>query len=246
MALSNWLELNRLSFNVDEKTILKPISAKLSEQKCLAVMGLSGSGKTTLMRLLLGLEEPSSGHVKVLGEVVSRLNHSELKKWYSRVGALFQSAALISDLSVKDNLLLPLQIRGIPYIEAVRKVKRILKDFDLAHTLHDLPGALSGGMKQRLGLARAIISSPELLILDEPLSAQDLKRVEHIESYLLNYLDQPGRRMIIVSHDPLVVSRLADCVWVLNQGRLIANMTPDKLMESEDPRVQSLLIRSQA
>ena len=246
MEVASWLELDRLSFKVEDKSILKPISARLSDQRCLAVMGLSGSGKTTLMRLLLGLEDPSSGSATVLGSKVSHLSAVDLTKWYTRVGALFQSAALITDLSVKDNLLLPLQIRGVAYTDAIKKVKTILKDFDLAHTLNDLPGSLSGGMKQRLGLARALISSPELLILDEPLSAQDLKRVEHIESYLLNYLEQPGRYMIIVSHDPLVVSRLADCVWVLNQGKLIANMAPDELMASEDPRVQSLLIRSQA
>ena len=243
MSVDKWLELKDLSFSAGQKPIIKSITSEMSEKRCLAVMGASGSGKTTLMRILLGLLSPSTGSVSLLGEDVVNMGDDQRSKWYKRIGTVFQTAALISDLTVKENLMLPLYIQGKSNKVSAKDAYDFLAKFDLSDALNELPGSLSGGMKQRLGIARAMIASPELLILDEPLSSQDMKRSQQIEQWLQDFTADSSKRIIMVSHDPLVVKKLADWVWIIDNGELILSCDPEQALSSQDVRVQSLMMR---
>ncbi len=239
----NWLICDHVGYSTSGKEILFPLSGEVrSSHRCVVLMGSSGSGKTTLVRCLLGLIQPTSGHCSLLGHQFN--NVAQSRNMYKRLGVLFQYAALIPDLSVRENLLFPLNIQNIQCDEANQRVHDVLENFDLSHAIDTMPQELSGGMQQRAGLARAMVTSPELLVLDEPLSAQDIQRVQQIEKLFKDYLMNPDKKILMISHDPELAMRIADEIWILYQGRLIATLTPEQVASSNDPRVQSIMMRS--
>ena len=233
-----WLHCHNLAVTILGKSLLNHVSVKTGA-RCVVLMGASGSGKTTLLRCLLGLLAPSSGQASLLGH--SYADYQKDRSLYFRMGVLFQNAALIPDMTVMDNLLFPFKIQDRLDVHAHRSAQEILERMELSGTQDQLPDALSGGMKQRAGFARALVTNPDCLVLDEPMSAQDLKRSSLIEEAIKSFLAQEGKTVLMISHDPEVAKRLADEIWVMHQGQVVSCMSPDQVRHATDPRIQQVM-----
>jgi putative ABC transport system ATP-binding protein len=201
-----------------------------------AVVGASGSGKSTLLQCAAGLDAPTAGTVRIGGTDLSRLSRRRLSVLRRRqVGFVFQSLNLVPTLTAAENIALPLRLDG----RRVRKdvVARLGAAVGIAPQLGRLPHTLSGGQQQRAAIARALITSPDVIFADEPTAALDLAAAEAVLSLLRQAASDPHRAVVIVTHDPVVASR-ADRVLVLDGGRIVTELTaPD------DDTIRSILQR---
>ena len=233
--------LRHVRHTFGRRVIFEDLSCSVPRGKITVVAGGSGSGKSTLLRLVGGLIHPVSGEVLVDGRDVSRLRESQLGDVRLAIGMLFQNGALLDSLSVLSNVAFPLRehtdLDEAAIAEAVHE--------SLARTgLHDvddlLPSQLSGGMRKRVALARAIVRRPAILMCDEPLSGLDPISSLRIEQLLKSMNREGGLTMLVVSHDAASTLRLADHVIVLLPGRCVEG-PPAALLAHEDPRVRALL-----
>lgn len=206
------------------------LAVKRSEVVCL--MGSSGSGKSTLLRHVNRLIEPSSGEVLIEGQALGNLRLPELRRLRSqRIGMVFQHFGLLPHRSVRDNVAFPLELRGEP--EAVRHAaaQRQLQAVGLAEWGSHFPHELSGGMQQRVGLARALVTEPDILLMDEPFSALDPTIRRDLQGRFLQLVRERGITTLLVTHDPGEALRLADRIAVLRAGELVQVGTPEELLK---------------
>ena len=208
------------------------VSLKVRRGEVLCLMGTSGSGKSTLLRHINRLIEPSSGEVLIEGQAISGLSHKALRDLRSqRIGMVFQHFGLLPHRTVLDNVALPLELRGEP--ESVRHAAATLQlqAVGLAGWGEHYPHELSGGMQQRVGLARALVTDPDILLMDEPFSALDPTIRRDLQSHFLALVRERGISTLLVTHDPAEAIRLADRIAVLRRGRLVQLGTPKQLLE---------------
>ncbi len=199
-------EYRRGSERID---VLQGINLEIPQGDFLALMGPSGSGKTTLLNLIGGLDRPTSGSVEVAGEPISKLSDGQLAKWRARhVGFIFQFYNLLPVLTAERNVELPLLLTKLSKAERMRHVATALSVVGLADRARHYPRQLSGGQEQRVGIARAIVTDPTLLLCDEPTGDLDRKSGEH------------GKTIIMVTHDPHAATR-ARRVLHLEKGELV-------------------------
>ncbi|WP_414158394.1 ATP-binding cassette domain-containing protein [Pseudomonas sp. BNK-45] len=211
---------------------VQQVSLKVRRGEVLCLMGTSGSGKSTLLRHINRLIEPSSGEVLIDGSAISQLSAQELRTLRSRrIGMVFQHFGLLPHRSVRDNVALPLELRGEP--EALRHAAADvqLQAMGLEGWGEHYPHELSGGMQQRVGLARALVSEPDILLMDEPFSALDPTIRRDLQSHFLRVVRERGITTLLVTHDPAEALRLADRIAVLRHGQLIQLGTPVELLE---------------
>ncbi|MEN5090429.1 ATP-binding cassette domain-containing protein [Pseudomonas protegens] len=211
---------------------VQQVSLQVRRGEVLCLMGTSGSGKSTLLRHINRLIEPSSGEVLIDGQAISRLSAQELRTLRSRrIGMVFQHFGLLPHRSVRDNVALPLELRGEP--EALRHAAADLQlhAMGLDGWGDHYPHELSGGMQQRVGLARALVSEPDILLMDEPFSALDPTIRRDLQSHFLRVVRERGITTLLVTHDPAEALRLADRIAVLRHGQLIQLGTPEELLE---------------
>lgn len=211
---------------------VEQVSLKVRRGEVLCLMGTSGSGKSTLLRHINRLIEPSSGEVLIDGSAISQLSAQELRTLRSRrIGMVFQHFGLLPHRSVRDNVALPLELRGEP--EALRHAAADvqLQAMGLEGWGEHYPHELSGGMQQRVGLARALVSEPDILLMDEPFSALDPTIRRDLQSHFLQVVRERGITTLLVTHDPAEALRLADRIAVLRHGRLIQVGTPEELLK---------------
>jgi len=211
---------------------VEQVSLKVRRGEVLCLMGTSGSGKSTLLRHINRLIEPSSGEVLIDGSAISQLSAQELRTLRSRrIGMVFQHFGLLPHRSVRDNVALPLELRGEP--EALRHAAADvqLQAMGLEGWGDHYPHELSGGMQQRVGLARALVSEPDILLMDEPFSALDPTIRRDLQSHFLRVVRERGISTLLVTHDPAEALRLADRIAVLRHGRLIQVGTPEELLK---------------
>ncbi len=211
---------------------VEQVSLKVRRGEVLCLMGTSGSGKSTLLRHINRLIEPSSGEVLIDGSAISQLSAQELRTLRSRrIGMVFQHFGLLPHRSVRDNVALPLELRGEP--EALRHAAADvqLQAMGLEGWGEHYPHELSGGMQQRVGLARALVSEPDILLMDEPFSALDPTIRRDLQSHFLRVVRERGITTLLVTHDPAEALRLADRIAVLRHGRLIQVGTPEELLK---------------
>ena len=202
------------------------------------LMGGSGAGKSTLLRLLGGLQRPDRGSVRIAGEEITGLREAELFRVRQRLGMLFQGGALLDSLTVNDNVALPLREHtrtGEAEIQA--EVQRRLTSVGLPDVGDLLPGQLSGGMRRRVALARAIVRNPEIVLCDEPFSGLDPLNVRRIEALLVRINQRQGLTLVVASHHVSSAFRMAHNLVFLLEGRAISG-APEELAESQDPRVE--------
>lgn len=216
--------------------VLDDVSVKIAKGENLVIFGRSGTGKSVLLKCIVGLLSPDKGTIKIMDKDVSKLNIKELNELRKKISFLFQSAALYDSMTVKENLAFPL-IRNYNFTtsEIEKKVERALEHVSLKEAINKMPSELSGGMKKRIGLARAIITEPELILYDEPTTGLDpitTKEISHLIRVLQNELNMTS---IIVTHDLMCAKIISDNAIVLNDGKIIAEGNLSSIENSNDP-----------
>jgi len=196
------------------------VSFKVEAGEMLFVTGHSGAGKTTLLKLIALIERPSGGAIEVHGRDLARVRRRVVPRLRRDIGMVFQDHRLLMDRSVADNVALPLVIAGIPHEERVKRVRGALEKVGLAGRGKDAPAGLSTGEQQRVGIARAIVARPALIIADEPTGNLDPQLSEEIMQLFVS-LRQTGGTILIASHDLALLKRMKQRVVVLDQGHLI-------------------------
>jgi phospholipid/cholesterol/gamma-HCH transport system ATP-binding protein len=226
----------KTSFDVTE-FVLKGIDLKIPKGSLAAIIGFSGTGKSVLLKHILGLYQPTSGSVSVLGTPLSLLDNDELTKFRCNFGVLFQSAALFDDMTVLENVCFPLEehrrsLAKEKVIEiALEKLKMV--GLDPKHN-NKLPSQISGGMQKRTGLARALALDPEILVYDEPTTGLDPILTEMVDNLILDtHRARPGTTSIMVSHDLKAAFRIADFVVMLDAGKVLLSGTADDFYKSD-------------
>lgn len=243
-----------LDFAVPEKHILHAISLDAKRSEIVAVMGKSGCGKTTLLKCLAGLLKPTGGQIFLrLGEEASEqdivpLSESELDTVRLKIGLVFQYAALFDSLTVYENVAFGLRHHRLNgrkrNEEEIREtVQARLAEVGIENAEKLYPPQLSGGMKKRVGLARALAIEPSVLLYDEPTSGLDPVIARNIDDLIVETRDRLGMTSIVVSHDIASIFRIADRIAMLDTGRLVAFDTPDVLLASDNPIVQEFVQR---
>ncbi len=238
----NAVELKNLSFQHKDRQIFNEVNIQIPEGKITAIMGPSGSGKTTLLRLIGGQIMPDQGEVWVQGQLLSSLKRHELYAIRKKMGMLFQSGALFSDLTVFENVAFPLR-------EHLELPERTLQDIVLlkleavglrgAAALY--PSELSGGMGRRVALARAIALDPAMILYDEPFAGQDPITMGVLVKLIKLLNETVGMTTIIVSHDVDETVSIADKIYVIGEGNVIGCGSPAELMNSDSAWVKQFM-----
>lgn len=239
---ANIVEIRGLRFSYGKRAILKGIDLDIPRGQVAAILGISGSGKTTLLQLIGGLLQPEAGTVKVCGEDVHKLDEKGLRELRKRMGMMFQLGGLFGDLSVFENVAFP-----------VREHTRLPEDL-----IHDLvlmkldsvglrgaaglkPAELSGGMSRRVALARAIVFDPDLAIYDEPFAGLDPITLNVVCHLIRKLNDALGSTSVIVTYDVREALKLADHLYLLNDGVIAAHGPTQEMVDSTDPFVHQFL-----
>jgi phospholipid/cholesterol/gamma-HCH transport system ATP-binding protein len=236
------IEVRNLVFRYNNKIILDDVSFKLNENETMVVMGSSGVGKSTLLRCILGLEKPEAGSILVKGTDITRVTEEDLNLIRRDFGMLFQGAALFNSMSVGENVAFPLrQHRDYDEEKIQSIVKEKLELVGLGGSEDMMPAELSGGMKKRAGLARALALDPKCLFFDEPIAGLDPIIAGGIDDLILKLKKVSGMTMLIVTHELIHGFKVADKILMLFEGRIIAMGTPDKIVQSDDEYVKKFL-----
>ncbi|MEN3278005.1 MAG: phospholipid/cholesterol/gamma-HCH transport system ATP-binding protein [Massilia sp.] len=238
----NLVEIRDLEFAYGDRKILSNLRMDFPRGKLIAVMGGSGCGKTTVLRLIGGQIRPQRGEVRVGGEVVHKLNTKGLYRLRRRMGMLFQFGALFTDLSIFDNVAFPLREHTDLSEELVRDLVLMkLNAVGLRNASKLKPGEISGGMARRVAVARAIALDPELIMYDEPFAGLDPISMGLTASLIRNLNDALGSTSILVSHDVNETFAIADYVYFMSAGKIVAEGTPAELRVSTDPYVKQFV-----
>jgi phospholipid/cholesterol/gamma-HCH transport system ATP-binding protein len=237
------LVVERLSLAFGSNRVLRGIDLTVRRGETFALLGGSGSGKTVLLRAVLGLERPDAGRILLFGRDVSALAEPEWEQLRKRISVVFQGGALYGALTVADNVALVLrELLHLPEPEVRRRVDEALFSVGLGDIDRDLvPGALSGGMKKRLAVARAIAPDPELLLYDEPTSGLDPFNSALVLALIRRLQEERGVTSLVVTHDVQGAAAIADRVGVLVGGVLEFVGTPSEFLASKAPAVQPFL-----
>jgi phospholipid/cholesterol/gamma-HCH transport system ATP-binding protein len=225
--------------------VLKGVSIDIAEHETFVVLGGSGSGKTVLMKHVIGLLKPDRGAVRIDGVEISSLTGKELTEARQRFGMVFQGAALFDSMTVFDNVAFPLRERRgrkLPVPEIRKRVVDKLAVVDLGEEVLDRwPAELSGGMRKRVALARALVSDPSIVLYDEPTTGLDPITTEYVDEMIVHARERLGITSMVISHDIASAFRVADRVAVLYDGHLAAVGTPAEVRASPDKFVQKFL-----
>jgi phospholipid/cholesterol/gamma-HCH transport system ATP-binding protein len=236
------VELKNLSFQRGDRDIFKDIDIRIPRGKVTGIMGPSGCGKTTLLRLIGAQLRPSKGDVWVNGQNLPGLSRSELFDMRKQMGVLFQSGALFTDLDVFENVAFPLRVHTQLPDEMIRDIVLMkLQAVGLRGALELMPDELSGGMKRRVALARAIALDPQILMYDEPFVGQDPIAMGVLVRLIRLLSDALGITSIVVSHDLAETASIADYIYLIGDTQVLGQGTPDELMNSQDPRVRQFM-----
>lgn len=240
--MSDLVEIRDLQFGYGDRLILSGLNMRFPRGKVVAVMGGSGSGKTTILRLIGGQLRATEGTVTVNGRPVATDDAPALYQMRRKMGVLFQHGALFTDLSVFENVAFPLREHGdIPQSMIRDLVLMKLEAVGLRNAAHLMPSEISGGMARRVALARAIALDPELIMYDEPFAGLDPISMGMSAKLIRELNDALGSTSILVSHDVHESFRIADYVYFLSQGKIVAEGTPEAMTSSDDPYVRQFV-----
>jgi len=218
------IRISRLEKRFGRIVAVRDFSIDIAAGEFVSVLGASGSGKTTVLRMLAGLEEPTSGEIRIDGRVAT-----DLPPERRDIGLVFQDYALFPHMTASDNIAFPLRMRKVPKAEIAGRVNRIMELVGAGHLGDRRPSELSGGQQQRVALARALVFGPKLLLLDEPLSALDKNLREHMKAEIKLLHRRTGVTVIYVTHDQSEALALSDRIVVMREGQIIAADAPDTL-----------------
>ena len=236
------VEMRDLHLAFDGREILSGVNLRVPAKARLVVLGQSGSGKSTLLRLILGILKPTGGGVSFKGLDVARMGRRRLNRMRQKIGMVYQYSALISSLSVRDNLALPLEeLTSKSRAEIDQLVDEKITLVGMADARDKMPSELSGGMRKRIGLARGIIMDPELILYDEPSAGLDPVISSVIDELIVELIEKIGATSIIVTHEMDSAFKVATHMAMLFQGKIIADDTPENFKNSDDPIVAQFI-----
>ncbi len=236
------VELRNVSLRFGEKQVLDGVSLAVAPEDRLAIIGQSGAGKTTILRLILGFLAPTKGSVFFNQLEIPRLAPHDLQRARTRIGMVYQDAALLSSSTVRENLALPLEeLTDKTPAEINRIVAEKLDLVEMAGTEDLMPFELSGGMRKRVGLARALVMEPELILFDEPTQGLDPVVSAVIDELIIGLTERSKVTSIIVTHLMDSAFRVATRMAMLHQGKIIAEGTPAEMKESRNPYLVQFL-----
>lgn len=236
------VEVTDLIRKFGERRVIDDLTFQIDRGETLVIMGGSGCGKSTLLRHIVGVMKPNSGSVKIFGEEVTTMNERKIATVRRRFGMLFQSGALLASLTVGENVALPLlQHTDLKPDEIEEVVTRKLQMVGLTGFENLKPAEISGGMKKRVGLARALALDPELLFSDEPTSGLDPIMTAVVDKLTLELTRESGMTAVVVTHDMTSAFRIATRMIMLNRGKIIAQGTPDEIRANPNPEVQQFI-----
>lgn len=221
------------------KEVLKDVNLELRRGENVVVLGKSGTGKSVMIKCIVGLLRPDDGKLEVLGYDVPSLGDRELAELRRKVGFLFQSGALYDSMSVRQNMLFPLERnrKDLSRDEMTKLVEETLENVGLLDAIDKMPNELSGGMRKRIGLARTLILKPEIMLYDEPTTGLDPVTSREISELIVAMQKKYNISSIIITHDMVCARIVANRVVVLKEGEYVENGTYDEVSKSEDPFV---------
>ncbi|MCU0573201.1 MAG: ATP-binding cassette domain-containing protein [Syntrophobacteraceae bacterium] len=244
MASGNLIEIQGLSSTYGQRRILHELRFGIPRNGVTVIMGPSGCGKTTLLRHLIGLKRTLPRQLFVDGEDLGRFSPEAMKDYRRRIGVLFQSGALFNSMTLHENIAVPLNVHTRLARETIRVMALIkLHLVGLSGFGDYMPSQLSGGMRKRAGLARAMAMDPEILFVDEPSSGLDPITAAGLDRLLVELKETLGMTIIVVTHELESAFLIADQMAVLDQGRVLAAGSPDDIRKSRNPRVMQFLRR---
>ena len=236
------VELRNIGLQFDTKEVLNDVSLRVEPQERVVIMGQSGSGKSTILRLILGILAPTSGSVFFKQFEVSRLPRRKLQQIRARIGMVYQYSALLSSRTVRDNIALPLEeLTKKSRAEIDQIVDEKLDMVGMVGVRNQMPSELSGGMRKRISLARALVMEPELILFDEPSAGLDPVISSVIDELIISLSEQSEVTSVIVTHEMDSAFRIGTKMAMLYRGEIIEVGTPDQFRQSTNPVVAQFL-----
>ncbi len=223
----------------NETAILDDISIDIYENEITVILGVSGCGKTTLLKNLIGLMKPTKGMIEILGRDMIFIEEDEYNRLMRNVGVLFQGGALLNSIPISNNVAIPLeQHTNLPFHLIDQIVRLKLSLVGLEHAYDFLPSQLSGGMRKRAALARAIALDPAILFADEPSAGLDPVTASALDNLLLSLREQLGMTLVIVTHEVSSIRRVADKIIYMDKGKVLFNGGLEEALASDIPPLQ--------
>lgn len=224
------------------QVVLDGIDLEVARGEALTVLGRSGTGKSVLLKLIVGLQKPDAGSIQIGGEEIGDLALDRLNEIRKKVGFLFQQAALYDSLTVEENVAFPLRRHmDLPEREHKARVRDLLSRMGMEEDLDKMPAEISGGMKKRVGLARALALEPEIMLLDEPTAGLDPITAAEIIDLIRQFRRAREMSAVVVTHDLRSVEALADRVALLHEGDIVVEGPFEEVQKSDDPFVAAFV-----
>jgi phospholipid/cholesterol/gamma-HCH transport system ATP-binding protein len=225
-----------------QQKVLDGVDLCVAKNETVGILGRSGTGKSVLLKLLVGLQQPDSGSIRIHGQEIAGLEMEKLNDIRKKIGFLFQDAALYDSLNVKDNVAFPLNRHtNLSEADQEKRVRELLASVGMEKDLEKMPSEISGGMQRRVGLARALALEPDILLFDEPTAGLDPITSAEIGKLILNLKQERKLTAIVVTHDIQGVKTYSDRLVVVNEGHIVTEGTLEDLQKSKDPFVVQFL-----
>ena len=236
------IRIKNLQKSFNGKPVLRDVNLEIQDGECLTIIGRSGCGKSVLLKHITGLIEPNTGTVEIDGEVITGMSYRDLAGIRKKFGILFQNSALFDSMSVEENIALPL-IEHSDYSqeEIDKKVAEALDWVGLPNSQELSPSELSGGMKKRVGLARALVYRPEYMLYDEPTTGLDPIMADTINQLIIDLNERLSVTSIIVTHDMVSAYKVSDRIVMLHYGQIIFSGTPEETKNTDNPTVRQFI-----
>ena len=224
------------------QVVLKGIDLKVEQGETVAVLGRSGTGKSVLLKLIIGLQKPDTGSIQIHGQDITDLPLEKLNEIRRKVGFLFQDAALYDSLSIEENVAFPLRRQNtLPAKDQKDRVRELLSVVGMEGDSSKMPSEISGGMKKRVGLARALALEPDILLFDEPTAGLDPITASEIEELILRLKKERKMAAVVVTHDLHGARTVSDRLALIHDGNILIEGTFDELKQSREPFVSQFL-----
>jgi phospholipid/cholesterol/gamma-HCH transport system ATP-binding protein len=239
------IEIIDLHKSFDGQKVLTGVNLTISDRELIAIIGESGGGKSVLLRHLIGLLKPDRGNIIVEGEDISHLSGRELDRIREKFGVVFQGGALFDSFTVYDNIAFPLREKTkLPEVEIREKVEEALEDVGLWDVEQKYTAELSGGMKKRVALARALITEPKIVLFDEPTTGLDPIKLHAIHKLIVDTRKKYGFTGVMISHDIPEIYEVVDRIAFLYEGVIEVVGTPEEIVHSDDRIVRQFITGS--
>ena len=236
------INIKNLHKSFGEKQILKGLNFSINKGECVCVIGKSGIGKSILLKHMIGLMKPDKGEIWINNKMINSLNFKELQKIRTKIGMVFQFGALFDFMNVISNVSLPLKkLTNFSESEIIERSKKSLNEVDLDGSDFMMPSELSGGMKKRVGIARAISASPDYILYDEPTTGLDPIMTNSINKLIKKIHKEEKLTSIIVTHEMKTVQDVSDRVIFLDEGQIVYDGSPSKMKDSNHKTVLQFL-----